>query len=240
MRIVLLPRFGIPRRQVEIRNGRSIIDKDLNWRAVPFSTRQIIISSAPCPKRLAKIAPLSPLTTKSENFTCGTVHSNKLPTGLTSWCASVSLCQVTIIRVTPCCVIIDDYTEMQLGMELKRVGEPAGDPVEGSDVTLTCTVSSFNPSRLAWSYYGHEYRANSTKPKLVRGDPKLNSVNSSTIRSVLQRNGAIKQPKGRFHFIHHLNYLHSNSMGINRCRYNYHIGKKMGRFILPHESTDPH
>jgi hypothetical protein len=86
-------------------------------------------------------------------------------------------------------------------MELKRVGEPAGDPVEGSNVTLTCTVSSFNPSRLEWSYYDHEYRANSTKtkPKLVQGDPKLNSVNSSTIRSVLQRNGAIKQPKGRFH-----------------------------------------
>ncbi|XP_046462733.1 vascular endothelial growth factor receptor 1-like [Daphnia pulex] len=79
------------------------------------------------------------------------------------------------------------------GMELKRVGDPS-DPVEGSNVILTCTVSSFNPSRLAWSYYGHEYRANSTKPKLVQGDPKLNSVNSSTIRTA-QRNGAMKQPK---------------------------------------------
>jgi hypothetical protein len=33
-------------------------------------------------------------------------------------------------------------TEIQLGMELKRVGDPS-DPVEGSNVTLTCTVSSF-------------------------------------------------------------------------------------------------
>jgi hypothetical protein len=88
-------------------------------------------------------------------------------------------------------------TEIQLGMELKRVGDPS-DPVEGSNVILTCTVSSFNPSRLAWSYYGHEYRANSTKPKLVQGDPKLNLFNSSTTRTA-QRNGAIKQPKGRFH-----------------------------------------
>ena len=84
-------------------------------------------------------------------------------------------------------------------MELKRVGDPS-DPVEGSNVILTCTVSSFNPSRLAWSYYGHEYRANSTKPKLVQGDPKLNLFNSSTTRSA-QRNGAMKQPKGKFYFI---------------------------------------
>jgi hypothetical protein len=103
MEIVLLSRFGIPQRQVEIRNGRSIIDKDLNWKVVPFSTRQIIISSAPCPTRLAKIAPLSPHTTKCENFTRGTVHSNKLPTGLTSWCAFVSLSQVIIL------IICDDY-----------------------------------------------------------------------------------------------------------------------------------
>lgn len=80
------------------------------------------------------------------------------------------------------------------------MGDPAGDPVEGSNVTLTCTVSSFNPSRLAWSYYGHEYRANSTKPKLVQGDSKLNSVNSSTTRTA-QRNGAMKQPKGKFNLI---------------------------------------
>ncbi len=83
-------------------------------------------------------------------------------------------------------------------MELKRVGDPS-DPVEGSNVTLTCTVSSFNPSRLAWSYYGHEYRANSTKPKLAQGDPKLNLFNSSTTRTA-QRNGSMKQPKGKFNF----------------------------------------